>query len=104
MVNATRAQTSLNNLETTALAQDDVFHRHADVLEEDVTVTVRGIIVAKDTEHAVNGDAGGVGGNEDDALLLVGAGVVLVRLAHGNVDLAARVTGTRGPPFLWKEN
>ena len=59
---------------------------------------------AHDTEHAVNGDAGGIGGNEDDALLLVGVGVVRVRLAHGNVDLAARVTSTRGPPFLWKED
>lgn len=104
VVNATRAQTSLNDLETTTLAQDDVLQRHADVLEEDVTVAVRGIIVAKDTEHAVDGDAGGISWNEDDALLLVGAGVVLVRLAHGDVDLAARVTSTRGPPFLWKES
>jgi hypothetical protein len=52
----------------------------------------------------VDGDAGGISRNEDDALLLVGAGVVLVRLAHGDVDLAARVTSTRGPPFLWKES
>lgn len=84
----------MNDFEATAFAQDDVIQRHADVLEEDVTVAVRGIIVTKDTEHAVNGDARGICWNEDDALLLVWAGVVLVRLAHGDVDLAARVSST----------
>lgn len=66
---------------------------HADVLEEDVTVTVRGVIIAKDAKHAVDGDSRGVCWDEDDTLLLVGAGVVGVCLAHCDVDLAARITG-----------
>lgn len=68
----------MNNLETTALAKNDVVQRYANVLERDVTVTVRSIIVAKDTQHTVDGDSGGVGWYENDTLLLVRAGVVLV--------------------------
>jgi hypothetical protein len=70
-----------------------VIQGHADVLEEDVTVTVRGVIIAKDAKHAVDGDSRGVCWDEDDTLLLVGAGVVGVCLAHCDVDLAARITG-----------
>ena len=95
MVDTTRAKTALNNLEATALTKNDVIQRYANVLERDVTVTVRSVIVAKDTQHTVDGDSGGVGWYEDDTLLLVGAGVVLVRLAHCDVDLAAWVTSTR---------
>ena len=74
----TRAKTALNNLEATALTKNDVIQRYANVLERDVTVTVRSIIVAKDTQHTVDGDSGGVGWYENDTLLLVRAGVVLV--------------------------
>ena len=84
----------MDDLETTALAKNNVIQWHTDVLEEDVAVAVRGVVVAKDTEHAVDGDSRGVCRNEDDALLLVWAGVVWVGLAHCDVDLAARVTGT----------
>jgi hypothetical protein len=71
-----------------------VIQGHADVLKEDVAVTVRGVIVAKDTEHTVDGDSRGICWDENNALLLVGAGIVGVCLAHCDVDLAARVTGT----------
>jgi hypothetical protein len=78
MVDTTGAKTSLNNLETAAFTKHNVVQRYADILEGDVTVTVRGVVVAKDTQHAVDGDSRGVCRDEDDTLLLVGAGVVLV--------------------------
>ena len=78
MVDTTRTKTALNNLEATALTKNDVIQRYANVLERDVTVTVRSIIVAKDTQHTVDGDSGGVCWYENDTLLLVRAGVVLV--------------------------
>jgi hypothetical protein len=48
----------------------------------------------------VHGHAWGVGWDEDDGLLLVLVLVGWVGLGHDNVELAAWVTGTRGPPFL----
>jgi hypothetical protein len=48
----------------------------------------------------VDGHAWGVGGHEDDGLLLVLVWVGWVGLCHHDVDLAAWVTGTGGPPFL----
>jgi hypothetical protein len=44
---------------------------NTDILESDVTVSVRGIVVTEDTEHAVDGDTGSVVWDEDDRLLLV---------------------------------
>ena len=40
----------------------------------------------------MNGDAGCLGGDEDDGLLLVFVGVVGVGLTKNDEDLAARVT------------
>lgn len=65
-------------------------------------MAVGGIIVSIYREHAVHGDAGGVGGDKDDRLLAVGVTVGWVGFTHDDVDLAARVTGARGPPFLYR--
>lgn len=65
-----------------------------------MTVAVGGIVVAVDRQHAVDGDAGGVGGDEEDGLLAVGVAVGGVCLAHDQVDGTTGVTGARGPPFL----
>lgn len=63
-------------------------------------MAVRGVVVAVDVEHAVDGDAGGVGWDEDDGLLLVFVWVGSVCLAHDDVEFASRVAGSGGPPFL----
>ncbi|KAI6851685.1 acyl-CoA dehydrogenase NM domain-like protein [Hortaea werneckii] len=71
----------------------------AHVVEDDVAVAVRSVVEAVDGQHALNGDARGVGRDEHDGLLLVDVGVVRIALAHDHVDLAARVTGTGRPPL-----
>jgi len=73
---------------------------NADVVEGDVTVAMGRIVVPEDAQHAVNGDTGGVGWNEDNGLLKIGIFVVGVAFAHDNVDLAAWIASTRAPPFL----
>lgn len=78
VMDSARAKTTLNDLETTTFTENHVLGGHTHVLKGDVTVTVGCVIVAKDTQHAVDGDARGVVGDENDGLLLVGTGVVSV--------------------------
>lgn len=99
MVNTARAQSALDNLESSALAEDQVLCRHAHVLERDVAVAVGGIVVAVDLEHSLDGDSRKAGRDQDDGLLLVRVGVVGIRLAHDDVELASRVARTAGPPL-----
>jgi len=100
VVDATRAQTALDDLEPAALAQHDVGHGHADVVEADVAVAVGRVVVPVHREHPVHGDARGVCRDEDDGLSPVRVGMGRVRLAHHDVELAPGVAGARGPPFL----
>ena len=65
-----------------------------------MAVAVGGVVVAEDGEHAVDGDARGGVGDEDDGLLLVFVGVVGGGLAEDDVDFAAGVADAGGPPFL----
>lgn len=99
MVNAAGTKSALDNLEATTLTQNHVLDGHSDILEGNVAVAVGGIIVTVNLEHSVDGDAGGLGGHQDDRLLSVGIGIVGITLAHDDVDLASRVTSTAGPPL-----
>ena len=63
-------------------------------------MTVGGIVVAKNRQHAVDGDSRGIGGNEHDRLLPVFVWVIGVILAHDDINCAAWVAGTTAPPFL----
>lgn len=94
------SKTTLDDLKAAALSKNHVLCRHTDIVEGDVAVAVWGVIVAENTQHAVDGDTGGVVGDQNDGLLLVDILVAGVGLAHNDVDLAARVASTGGPPFL----
>ena len=100
MVDTAGTKTSLDDFKAAAFAEDHVRGGDTHVIEGDVAVTVGGIVVTEHGEHAVDGDAGGVVGDEDDGLLLVFVGVLCVGLAEDDVDLAAGVAGAGGPPFL----
>ena len=43
-----RSETSLDDLETFSRSEDNVSERYSNVVEGDMSVTVRGIVVAKD--------------------------------------------------------
>lgn len=103
-MDAAGTQTALDNLEAAALSQDHVANGNSDIVEANVSVAMGRIVVAVDLEHSVNGDAGGVMGHEHNRLLAVRILVVGVRLAHDNVDVAARVASAARPPLLAVED
>lgn len=101
MMDSAGAQTSLDNFETAAGTEDDVVERDADVVETDVPVAVGGVVVTEDAKHTVDGYPRRGSWDEDDGLLFVGVCVLRVGFTHDYVDLAARVAGAGGPPFLF---
>lgn len=100
VVDTSWAETALDDLETAAGAEDDLGDGDAHVLEGDMRVSVRGVVVTVHGEHAVDCDALGVGGDKDHGLLAVLVLVCGVGLGHDDVYGAARVASTRRPPFL----
>ena len=95
-----RPEAALNNLKPTTLTQYHIRSRDPDVVEEDVSVAVRRIVVPEDGKHAVDPDSWSRRWDKDDGLPLVRFWVIRGRLAHYQVDFAAEVSCSRGPPFL----
>ena len=100
VVDAARAETALDDFEAATFAQDDAGDGDAHVAEGDVAMAVGGVVIAVDVQHALDRDAGSIGGDQNHGLLAVGVAVGRVGFAHDQVDLATGVTGARGPPFL----
>jgi hypothetical protein len=63
-------------------------------------VAVRGVVETHDGEHAVDADARGPSGHEDDGLAFIDVFVRGVGLVHYDEELAVRGAGAAGPPFL----
>lgn len=63
VVDTAGAETTLDDLEAAAFAQDHVGDWHSHVLECDVAVAMGSIVVAVDGEHALHGHSRGVGGD-----------------------------------------
>ena len=100
MMDTSRTKTSLDDLKATARAKDDAACWDTDILESQVTVSMRSIIISVNRQHSVDGDAGSVGWNQNDRLLRVCVLVSRITFCHDNIDLASRVTGATRPPFL----
>ncbi|ACG79582.1 regulatory protein, TetR [Phenylobacterium zucineum HLK1] len=99
VVDAPRPEPGLADLEPAPLAQDQaLLDRHAHVLEHDLGVAVRGVVVAEHRQHPDHLDAGRVHRDQHLALLLVQGGV-RVGLAHDDGHLAARVAHAARPPL-----
>ncbi len=65
----------------------------ADVLELDLHVAVRGVVIAEDGERALDRDARRVERHQHHRLLAGACRRVGVGLAHDDGDLAARIAG-----------
>lgn len=100
MVDASRTESSLNDLEAAAFTKHKAAGWNPDVVEADVAMSVGSIIVAVHVQHPVNGDPLGACRYQHNRLLTVDVLVLRVRLAHDDVYLAPRITRTAGPPFL----
>ena len=97
-MDAAGAEPALRDLEAAPLAQQDVLDRHAHVLELDLGVAVRRVVIAEHGQRPQDLHARRVARHQDHRLLLV-ARRVRIGLAHQDEDLAARVHRARGPPF-----
>lgn len=100
MVDTAWAETTLDDLETTTPAADEVADRHADVLVQNLAVSLGRIIVSKHLHRSDDAHTGRVGGNDDDALLLVRVRVRRVALAHDEVKARSGVAGATDPPLV----
>ncbi len=91
-------QPPLRDLKAPALAQDHVRRRHADILETDVEMAVRRVVVAIDLHRPDLGHALRIGRHQDHRMLAVL--VLAAGLHHHDVDGAARIASARRPPFF----
>jgi hypothetical protein len=71
MVDTAWSETTLDDLETATRAKNDVIEGHAYIVEGDVAMAMWGIVVAKNAEHAMDGNTWGIMWDEDDGLLLI---------------------------------
>jgi hypothetical protein len=56
-MDAARSETALRDFEAAAFAEQDVAGRHPNVLEQDLRMAVRRVIIAEHRQHLFNGDA-----------------------------------------------
>ena len=98
VMNPSRAEPALGDLETTAFAQDQIFGRHAHVVEADLGMAFRRVVIAKNMQRAFDRHARRVERHEDHRLLLVTLGR-RIALAHDDGDLAVRGHRPGGPPL-----
>jgi hypothetical protein len=99
VVDAPRAESHLRNLEAASLAQQDVLLGHAAVVEANVHVPVRRVVVAHHAHRADDLESGRVGRHEDLRLPLV-HGPIRVGLHHHDHDFAARIAGAANVKLL----
>src|SRR5205814_3198423 len=98
MMDAAGAEAALGDLKAAPFAEQNVLNRHADILELDLGMAVRRVVIAEDGERPYDSYPGRVARHEDHRLLLV-ARCIGIGLAHQDKDLAARVHRARGPPL-----
>ena len=99
VMDAARAEAHLGDLEPAALTEQHVLVRHAHVVEPDVHVPVRRVVLAEHVHRPEDLDTGRVGRHEDLRLALVRRRI-RVGLHHRDHDLAARVARARDVVLL----
>ena len=88
------AESSLRDLEAPAPSEEDVAGRYADVVERHLGVAMRGVVVAKNVQQAINLNARQVERNQNHRLLFVlrGRGV---GIADEDRNLATGIASAR---------
>ena len=91
-------KTALDDFKATAPSKNQVAQGDAHVLVDDFAMAFRGIIVTEHSHGTNDLDPGGISGDNDNALLVVGILVVGVALPHNKVQLCAGVASSADPP------
>jgi len=95
MVNPARSEPALRDLETAALAKQNIGHGHAHIAEGDLAVSMRSIVIAEYVELAKDGDAGGIH-REPGSWTADDVVPPRIGLTHEDGD-----AGTASPPRRW---
>ncbi|VXB60568.1 hypothetical protein PSEUDO8BK_30768 [Pseudomonas sp. 8BK] len=98
VVDTAWAKTALSNLESTALTQQHVLVRYADVFEQYFGMAVWRVVVAKYRQRAQHFHPRRVHRHQNHRMLSM-ARAIRVGQAHENHDLAAWIAGTGCPPL-----
>ena len=88
MMYTPRSHSSLHHLESPTLPEDDILRGNADVVEDQVRMAVRCIIITVDSKHTLDFNAWSFGRYKNYGLLLVLVGMIRVGLSEDNVDYA----------------
>ena len=94
-------KTALDDFKSLTPSKDQVAQRNTHIFINDFAVSFRGIIVTEHLHGTNDLDSGGVSGDNDHALLVVGVLVVRIALSHNEVQLCARVASTADPPVYF---
>lgn len=94
MMNPTRPKSALDDFKTPTFTKNQVRGRHTHVIKCNVSMAVRSVVIPEYREHPLECDTLCMGGYQDDRLLSVRIWMVRVGLAHDDVNLATRITGT----------
>ena len=98
MVDTARAEAPLSDLESPALARDQVLDRHADVLQHHLGVADGLFVITEDRQHPLDPEAGRIDGDDDLGLLGVRSGG-RIGLAHDDGHGDVRMGHVGRPPF-----
>src|SRR6267142_7082498 len=90
VMDAARSEPDLRDFKTAAFAEQHVFLRHPAIVEAQMHVAARRVVVAEHVHRAQNLDAGGVDRHQDLRLLLARRRI-RIGLHHHDHDLAARI-------------
>jgi hypothetical protein len=94
-------KSALDDFKSSTPSKNQVAQRNTDVLVDDFAMSFRGVIVTEHFHGTNDLDSGGVSGDNDNALLVVGILVVGIALSHNEVQLGAGVAGTADPPVYF---
>ena len=100
VMNASWTETSLNDLESTTLACDNVRDWHLDIRELDLAMSLWCIIISKHRHGSDDLNTWCIRIHNHDRLLSVLTLIVRITFAHDQIDLAAWIASTRDPPFV----
>src|SRR6516162_8868045 len=97
-MNASGPQAPLRDFKAASLAEQYIRGWHAHIVESDFAVSMRRVVITKDSQHSLDFDSRSIHRHQNHRLLQM-SGSGTIRLTHENRDLAARITRSRRPPL-----
>src|SRR5258705_10108535 len=103
MMDSSRPQSSLGDLEPSAFSEKDVLRGNTGIVEHDFSMSMRRMVVTEYCQQAFDLHSGRVHRNQHHGLLSV-PGRRWIGLTHNDGQLAAGSARSRTPPFPSRNN